>query len=61
MEFEKCAIMTGVRRSGHNYFIRHEIAIKEHHVYLDVEIDSNLKWSSNIQTISNKSTKALIS
>jgi len=37
----------------------HEIAIKDHHVYLGVEIDNNLKWSSHIQTISNKSAKVL--
>ena len=33
--------------------------MKDCHVYLGVEIDNNLKWSSHIQTISNKSTKVL--
>ena len=44
----------------HNYtLLGHEIAIKDRHVYLGVEIDNNLKWSSHMQTISNKPTKVL--
>ena len=37
----------------------HNIAIKRLHTYLGVGIDSNMTWSSHIQTISNKSTKVL--
>ena len=37
----------------------HNIAIKRLHTYLGIGIDSNMTWSSHIQTISNKSTKVL--
>ena len=60
---EKCAVIRCTRSLSpikHNYTLSgHEIAITDRHVYLDVEIDSNFKWSSQIQTISNKSTKVL--
>jgi len=53
---KKCAVLRCTRSRSvssiqHNYTLSaHEIAIKECHVYLCVEID--LKWSSHIQTIS---------
>ena len=53
---KKCAVLRcthsrSVSSIQHNYTLSaHEIAIKECHVYLCVEID--LKWSSHIQTIS---------
>ena len=62
---DKCAVLMCTHSLSpiqHNYTLSgHEVAIKECHVYtyLGVEIDSNLKWSSHIQTISNKSTKVL--
>ena len=59
---DKCAVLRCTRSLSpihHNYILSgHEIATKDHHVYLGVEIDNNLKWSS-IQAISNKSTKVL--
>ena len=60
---KKCAVLRCTHSLSpiqHNHTLSgHEIAIKEHHVYLGVEIDNNLKWSSHMQTISNKSTKVL--
>ena len=60
---DKCAVIMCTRSLSpiqYNYTLSgHEIAIKECHVYLGVEIDNNLKWSSHKQTISNKSTKVL--
>jgi len=60
---KKCAILRcthSLSLMQHNYTLSgHEIAIKDRHVYLGVEIDNTLKWSSHIKTISNKSTKIL--
>ena len=60
---DKCAVLRYTHSLSpiqHNYTLSgHEIASKECFIYLGVEIDNNLKWSSHIQTISNKSTKVL--
>ena len=50
--------MQNTYKKIYKYYLN-EIAIKDCHVYLGAEIDNNLKWSSHIQAISNKSTKVL--
>ena len=58
---EKCAVLRCTRSLSpilYDYTLAsHNIAIKRLHTYLGVGIDSNMTWSSHIQTISNKSTK----
>ena len=60
---EKCAVLRCTRSLSpilHDYTLAsHNINIKKLHTYLGVGIDSNMTWSSHIQTISNKSTKVL--
>ena len=60
---EKCAVLRCTRSLSpilYDYTLAsHNIAIKRLHTYLGVGIDSNMTWSSHIQTISNKSTKVL--
>ena len=60
---EKCAVLRCTRSLSpilYGYTLAsHNIAIKRLHTYLGLEIDSNMTWSSHIQTISNKSTKVL--
>ena len=60
---EKCAVLRftcSLSPILYDYTLAsHYIAIKRLHTYLGVGIDSNMTWSSHIQTISNKSTKVL--
>ena len=60
---KKCAVLRCTRSLSpipyDNTLASHNIAIKRLHTYLGEEIDSNMTWSSHIQTISNKSTKVI--